>query len=63
MTGRRFWCARCRREFISEWSEEEARAEQKLNGFADMECAQICDDCYKAFMDWARHTALLPPIN
>lgn len=54
---RQFCCARCGRECVSEWSEEEARVEQKLNGFAGDDCVQICDECYRQFMAWYRAQA------
>lgn len=60
---RKFICANCQQEFSSDWSEEKARAEQKSNGFAGVACVQVCDECYKAIMGWARKTRLHVEIN
>lgn len=40
-------CEMCGGIFDFAWSDEDARAEAIANGFADMECGLICDDCYQ----------------
>jgi len=48
-----FTCEGCGGTFESEWSEDEARAEQvEVFGFTlpKQECCLLCDDCYAAFM-------------
>jgi hypothetical protein len=47
--SREYTCAHCRRTFIGDWSEEEAKADLK-EYFGDIplsECVQVCDDCYQ----------------
>lgn len=46
-----YFCAACGGEFESQWSEEEALAEKKANGFDIYECDVVCGDCYHKIMD------------
>ena len=48
--ARRYQCARCGDECLSDWSEEEARAEYEMNfgrPLKEGEAVEICDDCYR----------------
>lgn len=50
-------CKCCGGVFEKGWSEEEAR-EEAVRNFPDVQKEPqviICDDCYKAFMVYARH--------
>ena len=52
-----YQCAGCNGVFIKGWTDEEAIAEMKVNGFdvlpAD-ELVCVCDDCYKTLMGWVQ---------
>ncbi len=55
-------CAKCREEFESDWSEDEANAEalelwgcEYANTHAGMQV--VCDDCFQAM------TAIMPPSH
>lgn len=43
-------CAMCKKVFISEWTEEEAKAEYEENfkGYDLADPVLVCDDCYRA---------------
>ncbi len=43
-------CDLCGGIFEKAWSDEDALAEKVANGFADMDCAMVCDDCYNLVM-------------
>ena len=45
-----YTCAVCHETFDSDWTDEEARAEQIANGFDKVPCDITCDDCYKKVM-------------
>lgn len=50
-----YTCAVCKNTFEEDWTEEEAIAElhETFGNFSTDECAVVCDDCYKEFMeDW-----------
>jgi len=52
-----YTCAHCGGTFTSEWSEEAANAEALANWEVPdashrPDMAQICEDCYQAFMAW-----------
>jgi hypothetical protein len=45
-----YQCAECGGVFERGWTEEQARAEQAANGFADLppeDTACVCEDCYQ----------------
>lgn len=54
MKENEFKCDHCGGVFEKGWSEEEAREEAKQ--WSDKEMAggesEVCDDCYKEFMEW-----------
>lgn len=43
-----FECAQCGDKFVTAWSDEDARAEARANGFDPdaVGMAIVCDDCY-----------------
>ena len=43
-------CEMCNGVFEFDWSDDEARAEAKKNGFYIPGCAVVCDDCYNEVM-------------
>jgi len=46
-------CARCGKDFVSEWSDEDALAEAQAN-FSPEELADtavVCDDCYELLIE------------
>jgi rubredoxin len=48
-----FTCSRCEEIFNKGWSEEEAQAERRENGWADIpdeNMIMLCDDCYEWFV-------------
>ena len=47
MKDNEFLCSMCKGIFEIGWTEKEARAEQKDNGFEHLECEMVCDDCYQ----------------
>jgi ssDNA-binding Zn-finger/Zn-ribbon topoisomerase 1 len=50
-----YTCDKCGEAFVSGWSDEEASAEFEENfpeTADEEETAVLCDDCYKAFMQW-----------
>ena len=49
----KYTCALCGKEFVSEWSEEDALSEvaQNFPGYDKSECDVVCDDCYKQFAE------------
>ena len=47
MKENEFECSVCHNIYEKEWTEEEAREEQKDNGFEHLDCDIVCDDCYK----------------
>ena len=47
MKDNEYQCSMCHRVFEKGWTEEEARTEQKENGWENDECNLVCDDCYK----------------
>jgi rubredoxin len=51
-----FQCSSCGCVFECGWSEEEALAEQKANGFDDVPCDVVCDDCYHGIVNFVRRT-------
>ncbi len=46
MKKNEFQCSMCGNIYEKGWTEEEARAEQKENGFENLECDIVCDNCY-----------------
>lgn len=48
--GATYKCAHCKEEFPYGWSEEEALAEKTANGFDEIDCDIVCDDCYNMIM-------------
>ena len=46
MKENEYKCSMCGNIYTKGWTEEEARSEQKENGFENLECDIICDDCY-----------------
>lgn len=55
-----FRCEACGGEFKKGWSEEEAQAERRRNRFDQVDCAVVCDDCYKQIMEYAEREGLQP---
>lgn len=47
MKDKEFQCSVCGGIFEKGWTEEEARAEQKRNGWEDLTVEMVCNDCYK----------------
>jgi DNA-directed RNA polymerase subunit RPC12/RpoP len=45
-------CVVCGEEFVSAWTDEEAREEldKKFPGVPIEECELVCDDCYQKLM-------------
>jgi len=37
-------------EFDDEWTDDDAQDERDENGWVDVDCAIVCDDCYKLAM-------------
>jgi rubredoxin len=52
---RLFQCAACGGVFDKGWSDAEATAERSANGFDDIDCAVVCDDCYIKVMQFNGH--------
>ena len=48
--GDKFTCAHYKETFESDWTDEEAIGEREENGWTDIDCAVVCDDCYKAVL-------------
>lgn len=46
-----YTCAMCGETLTKGWTDEEALAEKEANGFQEMECDLVCDDCYHKVMD------------
>lgn len=58
---RQFACESCGGTFTSDWDEEEAHREAKINfseNYRTEEMARVCGDCYNAIMDHASNTGL-----
>ena len=49
-------CAQCGGTFDKGWTDDEALAEKSANGFDELDCAVVCDDCYKTIMAWKETT-------
>ena len=60
-----FTCNHCGGVFESNWTEEEAKAEQHKNwgDIPDEDMVQICDDCYQKFMGWAKEEELTAGVT
>lgn len=55
---RLFTCARCGGTFETTWSDRDAAAEMTRNLVpVDGPVEELCDDCYDAFLVWARRNA------
>jgi len=55
LTTPKFTCEACGKTFPTGWTDAEARAEAKANGWGDIaqdDMAIICDDCYKEIRAW-----------
>jgi hypothetical protein len=52
-----FVCDNCNGKFIKDWSEDEAVAEMKANGFGEDKTGTVCvcDDCYNKIMTFNNH--------
>lgn len=50
ISDNQFKCAECGGVFDKGWTDEEAAAEKTANGFDNMLCVVVCDDCYKEAM-------------
>lgn len=46
-----YTCEVCNGIFETGWSEEEAEAERMRNGWADVPCGLVCDDCFKEMVE------------
>jgi len=59
-----FTCENCHQEFNKGWSDEEQEEEMEKNfpGLSEDDRAEVCDDCYKEMMAWAKKEQL-PPFN
>ena len=51
MKKNEYQCYVCDGIFEKGWTEEEARAEQEKNGWKEVPCEMVCEDCYKIIMN------------
>lgn len=47
-----FVCSSCGGVFRKAWADAEANAERKANGFEEIPCDLVCDDCFKRLYGW-----------
>jgi len=50
MKDNEYQCSMCGETYEKGWTEEEARKEQNDNGWSDLDCDLVCDDCYNQIM-------------
>jgi rubredoxin len=55
-----FQCASCQQIFEKGWSEQEAQAEREANGWKDLDCSVVCENCHRMIM--AHTDALLAAV-
>ena len=59
-----YTCKNCKGTFQNGWTEEEAREEQKENGWGDKpdsEMVILCEDCYNKVMEF--HKKVLETVD
>lgn len=53
-----YTCADCGGTFLKEQGDEAAAEERDENGFGDVECELVCDDCYEKIMRRVRQESI-----
>lgn len=54
MTANEYQCSNCGGIFEKTVSDAEADAERLANGWAEVDCAIVCDDCYNEIIAWSK---------